>query len=78
MSVLRRNLETFQNNHTRGVEYGFTDSYGRTSSEASQKSPPKMPAALVAVALSSSDVLFGTVPACGIDIPVHIEIPVCS
>lgn len=73
-----RNLKMFQSNHTRGVEHGSTASYRRTSSEASQKSPPRMPATIIPVALSSSDVLYGTVTACGVDIPEHIEIPVCS
>lgn len=64
MSVLKWNFEMFQNNHTRGVEYGSIDNYRRTISEASQESSPGIPAAPVLVALRSSDVLYGTVPAC--------------
>lgn len=77
LSVLVRRFEMLQNNHTHGVEYGCKGNYNKTISEASQKSPPRMPAALILVALSSSDALYGTVPACEFDIPGHIEIPVC-
>lgn len=77
MSVLRWNFEMFQNNHTHGVEYGSIDNYRRPIRETSQESSPGRPAAPVIAALSSSDVLDGTVPAGEFDISVHTEIPMC-